>query len=216
MTKSDTQLLADVSEELKFDPSIDSSKIQIGVHDGIVTLSGTVPSYWQKIQAEKGIRRVSGVRGIANDLTVDILGSFKRDDTDIARAAANALEWHSDLPKTIQITVNNGWVTLTGMVDWNFQKEEAERVVKALSGVNGVINNLQIKEQPKPDDVRERIKKELERMVDQEAERISVDTTNGRVVLKGTVHSWTEREAARKAAYSAPGVREVENLLIVA
>jgi osmotically-inducible protein OsmY len=216
MTKSDTQLLADVGEELKFDPSIDSSKIQIGVHDGIVTLSGTVPSYWQKVQAEKVVRRVSGIRGIANDLTVDILGTFKRDDTDIARAAANALEWHSDLPKTIQVTVNNGWVTLTGTVDWNFQKEEAERVVKSLSGVKAVINNIQIKEQPKPADVRERIKKELERIVDQEAERITVDTTNGRVVLKGTVHSWTEREAARKAAYSAPGVREVENLLVVA
>lgn len=216
MTKSDTRLLADVAEELKFDPSIDSSKVQIGVHDGIVTLSGTVPSYWQKVQAEKVVRRVSGVRGIANDLTVDILGTFKRDDSDIARTAANALEWHSDLPKTIQVTVNNGWVTLTGTVDWNFQKEEAERVVKSLSGVKAVINNIQIKEQAKPDDVRERIKKELERIVDQEAERITVDTTNGRVVLKGTVHSWTEREAARKAAYSAPGVREVENLLVVA
>jgi osmotically-inducible protein OsmY len=216
MTKSDTQLLADVGEGLKFDPSVDSSKIQIGVHDGIVTLSGTVPSYWQKVQAEKVVRRVSGVRGIANDLTVDILGTFKRDDTDIARAAANALEWHSDLPKTIQVTVNNGWVTLTGTVDWNFQKEEAERVVKSLSGVKAVINNIQIKEQPKPADIREKIKKELERIVDQEAERITVDTTNGRVVLKGTVHSWTEREAARKAAYSAPGVREVENLLVVA
>src|ERR1700686_2275557 len=109
MTKSDTQLLADVGEELKFDPSIDSSKIQIGVHDGIVTLTGTVPSYWQKVEAEKAVRRVSGVRGIANDLTVDFLPTLHRDDTDIARAAANALDWHSDLPKSIQVTVKDGW-----------------------------------------------------------------------------------------------------------
>jgi osmotically-inducible protein OsmY len=213
--KSDNQLLADVVDELTFDPSIDSRKIQVGVHDGVVTLSGTVPTYWQKVEAEKAVRRVSGVRGIANDLTVDVLPSARRDDADIARAALDALSWHSDLPDGIQVTVDNGWITLSGTVDWNFQKDEAERAVKYLSGVKGVINTIRIKEQPKPADVRDKIKRELERIVDQEAARISVDTSNGRVVLKGTVHSWTEREAARKAAYSAPGVREVENLLTV-
>jgi osmotically-inducible protein OsmY len=216
MIKSDPQLLKDVGEELKYDPSIDSSKIKIGVNDGIVTLTGTVPSYWQKVEAEKAVRRIAGVRGIVNDLTVDILQAFRRDDEDIARAAANALEWHSDLPKTIQVSVKDGWVTLAGEVEWNYQKEEAERAVRYLSGVKGVSNNIAIKQQPKPSDVRERIKRELERIVDQEAERITVESTNGRVVLKGTVHSWAEREAARKAAMSAPGVREVENLLTVA
>jgi osmotically-inducible protein OsmY len=216
MTKSDAQLLADVAEELRFDPSIDSSKVQIGVHDGVVTLGGSIPSYWQKVETEKAVRRVAGVRGIANDLRVEVPAVYRRDDADIARTAVNVLQWHSDLPNDIKVTVSNGWITLTGTVDWNYQKEEAERAVRYLSGVKGVINELQIREQPKPADIRERIKKELERIVDQEAAKIQVDASDGSVTLRGTVHSWSEREAARRAAYSAPGVREVENLLTVA
>lgn len=216
MTKSDSQLLADVAEELTTDPALDASKIAVGVHDGIVTLTGTVRSYWQKVEAESAVKRVTGVRGVANDLTVDILGGSKRDDTDIARAAADALAWHSDLPKTIQVTVSNGWITLSGQVYWQFQKDEAERAVKYLTGVKGVINNVTIKSAPKVADVREKIRKELERTVDQEVNQIDVETTNGKVVLRGRVHSWAEIDAARRAAWSVPGVTEVENDLVVA
>lgn len=215
MNKSDTQLHADVVQELADDPSIDSSKVAVAVHDGIVTLTGSVPSYWQKVEAENGVKRVTGVRGVANDLQVDIPAFHRRDDTDIARAAADALAWHSELPKDIKVSVSNGWVTLSGEVQWRFQKEEAERAVKYLNGVRGVINNITIKAAPKPEEVRERIKKELERTVDMEANRIQISTTNGHVTLSGTVHSWVERDAAKRAAWSVPGVMDVEEHLAV-
>ena len=214
--KTDSLLHADVVEELNSDPSVDSRKIAIAAHDGVVTLTGTVPSYWQKVEAERAAMRVNGVRAVANDLTVELPSTHRRDDTDIARAAADALSWHSDLPRTIQVTVSNSWITLTGSVDWNYQKEEAERAVRYLSGVKGVINNIAIKASPKVADVKERIRKELERTVDQEANRITVETTNGRVILEGNVHSWVELDAARRAAWSVPGITAVENRLVVA
>lgn len=214
--KSDAQLVADVAEELASDPSIDARRVAIAAHDGVVTLTGSVPSYWQKIEAENAAKRVNGVRAVVNELAVELPSEHRRDDADIARAVVDALSWHSDLPKTIQATVSNGWVTLSGTVDWNFQKEEAERAVRYISGVKGVTNNIVIKAAPKVADVRERIRKELERTVDQEADRIQIETRNGRVVLKGTVHSWVELDAARRAAWSVPGVTAVEDQLVVA
>jgi osmotically-inducible protein OsmY len=214
--KADAQLHADIADEITSDPSLDASRIAVAVHDGIVTLTGTVPSYWQKIEAEQAAKRVMGVKAVANDLTVELPSEHERNDTDIARAAADVLAWHSDLPKTIQLSVSNGWITLSGTVDWQHQKEEAERAVRYLTGVKGVVNNIAIKAAPKVADVRERIRKELERTVDQEANRINVETTNGKVVLRGTVHSWAELDAARRAAWSVPGVTAVENDLIVA
>jgi osmotically-inducible protein OsmY len=214
--KSDVQLQADVAEELTTDPALDASKIAIAVNSGIVTLTGTVRTYWQKIEAEAAVKRVTGVRGVANDLQVDFLGTLKRDDSDIARAAADALSWHSDLPKAIQVTVSNGWVTLTGQVEWQFQKDEAEHAVRSLAGVKGVVNTLTIKAAPKISDVREKIRKELERTVDQEANRIEIETSNGQVTLRGRVHSWPEMDAASRAAWSVPGVIKVDNELVVA
>lgn len=214
--KLDAQLHADVAEELTTDPALDASKIAVAVHDGIVTLTGKVRSFWQKVESEAAVKRVTGVRGVANDLQVDILGTSKRDDSDIARAAADALGWHSDLPKTIQVTVSDGWVTLTGQVDWQFQKDEAAHAVKYLLGVKGVSNNLTIKATPKVADVREKIRKELERTVDQEVNRIDVETSSGRVTLRGRVHSWAEMDVARRAAWSVPGVTQVDNELVVA
>jgi osmotically-inducible protein OsmY len=216
MTKTDADLHTDVVEELVSDPSVDASRIAIAVHDGVVTLTGAVRSFWQKIAAEDAVERVTGVRGVANDLTVELPGEHQRDDTDIAQAASNALDWHSELPKTVKVGVSNGWITLSGAVDWQYQKEEAERAVKYLTGVKGVINMLTIKTAPKVQDVRERIRKELERTVDQEANRIAVETSDGQVTLRGYVHSWPELAAARRAAWLVPGVKEVDNALVVA
>lgn len=213
--KSDAQLFADVGDELMTDPALNAAKIAVAVHDGIVTLTGSVPSYWQKVEAEAAVKRVTGVRGVANGLEVDLLAATNRDDTDIARAAADALAWHSDLPKKIQVTVRNGWVTLTGEVDWQFQRDEAARAIKYLYGVKGVTNNIKIKVQPKASDVRENIRRELERTVDQEANQIDIETSNGRVTLRGRVHSWSEIDAARRAAWSVKGVTEVDNELVV-
>lgn len=214
--KIDTDLYADVAAELKDDPSIDSSRIAIGVRDGIVTLNGTVPTYWQKVEAEKAVKRLSGVRAVANELTVELPEEHRRDDVDIARAASEALAWHSDLPDTLKVSVSNRRLTLDGTVDWQFQKQEAERAVKYVTGLKGVTNDIRIRETPKVSDVRERIRKELERTVDMEANRIAIDTSDGRVVLSGTVHSWYEDDAARRAAWSVPGVRAVDDRLVVA
>jgi osmotically-inducible protein OsmY len=213
--KSDAQLQADVAEELVTDPSIDAKHIAIAVHDGAVTLTGTVPSYWQKYEAEQIVKRVAGVKAVANDLKVDLPSMHQRDDTDIAQAAAQALSWHSDLPDTVQATVMNGWVTLTGTVDWQFQKDEAERAVKYLNGVVGVTNNITIKTAPKVADVRERIRRELERTVEQEVNHIQVEAQNGKVILRGKVHSLYDLDAARRAAWSVPGITDVENHLVV-
>lgn len=213
--KDDARLQADIVEELKSDPSIDSSRIAVGVKDGIVTLAGTVRSYWQKIEAENAVKRVAGVRAVANDLEVEIPSEHVRDDTDIAMAAANALAWHSDLPDTIKASVSNGWVTLSGTADWEYQRLEAELAVKYLRGVKGVVNNIALKPAPKVGDVKEQIKKELERTIQQDVNRITVDTSNGRVMLRGTVHSWFEDQAARRAAWSVPGVTAVDDHLVV-
>ena len=214
--KSDAQLHADVAEELNTDPSLDARRIAVAVHDGTVTLTGTVPSYWQKVEAEAAVKRVTGVKAVANELKVELAALHRRDDSDIAESAARALSWHSDLPDSIKVTVSNGWLTLSGEVEWQFQKVEAERAVKYLSGVVGVTNNITIKSRPKVSDVRDRIRRELERTVDQEANRIEIETHDGTVVLHGTVHSWPELDAARRAAWSVPGVLSVENRLVVA
>jgi osmotically-inducible protein OsmY len=214
--KSDTQLHADVAEEIVTDPSLDAKRIAVAVHDGAVTLTGTVPSYWQKIEAESAVKRVTGVRAIANELKVELAALHRRDDTDIAESATKALSWHSDLPEGIKVVVNSGWLTLSGSVDWQFQRDEAERAVKYLSGVIGVTNNITIKATPKVADVRDRIRRELERTVEQEASHIQIQAQNGSVVLRGSVHSWTDLDAARRAAWSVPGVTDVESHLVVA
>ena len=213
--KTDAQLHADVAAELETDPSLDASRVAIAAKEGVVTLTGTVPSFWQKIEAEDAAKRVFGVRAVANQLAVELPSEHHRDDTDIATSATQALEWHSDLPKTIKVAVGNGWITLSGQVDWQFQKEEAERAVKYLTGAKGVINSISIKVAPKVADVRERIRRELERTVDSEANRIAIDTSDGRVTLRGVVHSWAEDDAARRAAWSVPGVSAVDDQLVV-
>lgn len=215
MNKSDTDLNADVFEELDFDPALDSSLIAINVNHGFVTLSGTVPTYWQKTRAEDDARRVYGVRSVANYLVVEVASLYFRDDDDIAAAARSALAWHSDLPDSIGVSVDDGWLTLFGQVDWDFQRQEAEDAVEYLSGVKGVFNNITLVQKPKVADVQKKIKDELERTVSNEAQNIHVDTSNGTVTLTGFVNSWSDDEAARRASWSVPGVTSVEDKLTV-
>ncbi|HTY30920.1 BON domain-containing protein [Mycobacterium sp.] len=211
----DAFLNDDVVDELKGDPAVDSSRIAIAVDDGVVTLSGAVPSYWQKMEAANTVRRVIGVRAVANDLKVELPSAHVRNDTDIAAAAATALSMHSDLPDKVQATVDNGWVTLTGKVDWHFQRTVAEDAVRDLRGVRGVINRIELEEKPKAADVRGQIRQELARTVNKDVNNIEVETSDGHVTLRGTVRSWIEDEAARRASWSVPGVTKVEDRLVI-
>lgn len=214
--KNDTQLRKDVMEELDFEPSINSTAIGVAVKDGVITLSGTVDSFSQKRTAELTAERVSGVRALADDLEVTVPLKLVRTDTDIARAAASALDWNVEVPPDVKARVENGWVFLDGVVQWQFQKWAAERAVRYLNGVRGVSNLLTIK-QPKVSEteVTSKIRAALRRTADQEADRINVETTDGRVTLRGKVRTLAEREDVERAAWSAAGVTAVVDNIAV-
>jgi len=216
MRKDDTTLIEDVIEELKADPAIDSSRVEFAAHDGVVTLNGTVPTYWQKVEAERSVWRILGVKALANELHVDIPGTHMRDDTDIAGNAIMILRSHSDLPDAIKVTVKDGFITLTGKVDWHFPRTIASSAVRHLHGVKGVLNNIELNSAPRASDVRNRIKLELMRTLDQEVNRIDIETSDCGVTLSGKVQSSAEAASARRAAWAVPGVRNVKDLLTIA
>jgi len=216
MNKKDKDLRVHVLDELDWTPDVDADDIGVAVSDGVVTLTGHVPSSAQKRGAERAVLRVADVKGIANDLEVRLPEDHERSDTDITRAALQAIEWHTQLPTdALTVKVEDGWVTLRGTVNRYSQTSQAERLVRDLMGVRGVRNELMVEKRPVPDDVHERIRTALERQAGVEADRIRITVDDGTVTLKGTVASWADREDVERAAWAAPGVSEVKNELTV-
>jgi osmotically-inducible protein OsmY len=211
--KTAEDLKRDVSEELAWDGSVDATAIGVTAEDGSVTLTGHVRSYAEKRAAEKAAKRVKGVVVVANDLSVHPPNSLLRDDTDIAAAVVHAFQWNVSVPREVKATVDHGWVTLDGEVTWSFQQRAAENAVRNLAGVRGVTNLIRIKVQPTPKDIENRIRKAFERSAQIDADQVHATVKDGKVTLKGTVRSWSERNEAEYAARAAAGVNTVDNRL---
>jgi osmotically-inducible protein OsmY len=215
--KTNQQLQRDVQAELAYEPTIDAASIGVTAADGVVTLAGHVPGYAQKFAAERAAQRVMGVLAVADEIEVRLPLSLKRDDADIAKSALNALQWHVAVPDgVVKVLVKDGWVTLSGEVEWAFQRKAAEKSVRYLRGVTGLSNLITVKPRVEPRDVKAEIEAALTRTAIAEAKQIHIDTSLGKVTLTGHVSSWAERHAVDKAAWAAPGVTYVDNRLTIA
>jgi osmotically-inducible protein OsmY len=214
--KTDAELQQDVMSELQWEPTIKSAEIGVAVKDGVVTLSGYVDSYVKKWAAERAAARVFGVRAVAEELQVRLPDSLKLPDEDIARVVVNVLEWNVLVPHhRVKVKVQDGLVTLSGEVDWGYQKFAAEEAVRYLMGVVWFSNQITVKPTVKPQDTKDKIVSAFQRNALLDSRRITVEIRGGWVILNGSVRSWGERAEAQWAAWAAPGVYEVENNIII-
>jgi osmotically-inducible protein OsmY len=212
--KSDSQLQHNVLQELEWRPSIDATQIGVLAKNGVVTLTGFVPLYADKIEAERVTKSVAGVKAIADEIDVRLTGPIN--DTDIANAALYALKWHTWIPnEKIKVTVSDGWITLEGTVDWQYQREAAREAVCHLQGVKGVTNQIGITARPQPKDIREKIEAAFKRSAEVDARHVEVEARDNTVLLTGNVSSSSERAEAERVAWAAPGVIAVDNRLTV-
>jgi osmotically-inducible protein OsmY len=215
-TRIDEQIQKDVLAELKWDARVQPNEIGVAVKDGVVTLTGWVDSYTKKVAAEDATHRVRGVKAVANEIELRLPTSAERTDADIAAAAVRALEWDATVPiDKLDVTVSKGWITLKGDVEWQYQKLDAEQVVRRLSGVKGVTNLITVKPRLIPSELKEKIERALVRSAETDAQRITVEVRGSKVILKGTVKSWAEKDEAERAAWLAPGVTWVDNRITI-
>lgn len=213
---TDKQLQQHVIDALDFEPSIEAAGVGVTADHGVITLRGDIRTFAEKAAAERVALSVYGVKAVANDLVVRLGDGFDRTDTDIAQAALSALRWNTVVPyEKISLTVTNGWVTLKGQVDWNYQRTAASNMVRDLRGVRGVTNTISVTPRPMPGDIHTRIEAALKRNAEVDARRVSVAVEGGKVTLTGNVHSWFERSEADKAAWAAPGVVAVDDRITV-
>jgi osmotically-inducible protein OsmY len=214
--RSDSDIRRDVEDELRWDPNLDAIDIAVSANNGVVTLTGFVHNYSERYQAEADTKRVAGVLGVVNDLEVRLPNIDERPDPEIARDAIARIK--DELPyawERTRVLVKNGWVTLEGEVEWNYQRERAEEAVRRVRGVKWITNSIQVKPHVAPMEIRRKIEEALRRAAEIDASRITVETSSSEVILRGNVRSWAERQEAERAAWWAPGVTKVDNRIIV-
>ncbi len=214
--KTDNEIQKDVIEQLKWEPFLNSSQIGVAVKNGIVTLSGQVDTFSKKILAEKTTKKVSGVKAIAEDIQVGISPSYKKSDTEIAEAVLNALKWHTMIPQEkIKVSVEEGNVKLEGDVEWEYQRSQAKTAIESLVGVRFITNLISVKAKITPYEIQQKITTSFQRSANIDAGKINVEVVGSKVILKGKVRSFAEKEDAENAAWSAPGVIAVESKLAI-
>ncbi len=212
--KTDIEIQTDVMDELNWEPFINSSQIGVAVKNGVVTLSGQVDTYSEKILAEKAARKVAGVKAIAEDIQVGISPNYRKTDAEIAEAVVNALRWHTMVPdERIKVTVDNGIVALEGQVDWDYQRARAKKAIENLTGVKSVTNWITVKPRVTEDDIEQKINDAFKRSATIDSANITAEVSGNKVTLVGKVRSYAEKEDAENAAWFAPGVGKVDSKL---